>query len=79
MACLRVAADLPNGIRWALALLYGARQGEALGLTKDYVDLDVHEIRLEGQLDNLPYRVSRDRRSGYRVPDAFEARHLVDS
>lgn len=79
VACLRVAADLPHGTRWAMALLYGPRQGEVLGLTQEYVDFDAHEIRLEWQLDNLPYNVARDRSSGFRVPDGYEARHLVDS
>lgn len=79
VACLRVAADLPHGLRWALALLYGARQGELLGLTEEYVDFTAQEIRLEWQLDNLPYNVPRDRSSGFRVPDAYEARHLVDA
>lgn len=79
VACLRIAADLPNGIRWALALVYGARQGEVLGLTEDHVNFHSHEIHLEWQLDTLPYRTSRDRSSGFRVPDAYEARHLVDS
>ncbi|WP_134740030.1 tyrosine-type recombinase/integrase [Nocardioides sp. 503] len=79
VACLRVAADLPHGVRWAMALLYGPRQGEVLGLTEDYVDFDAHEIRLEWQLDNLPYNVARDRTSGFRVPDGYDARQLVDS
>jgi integrase len=79
VACLRVASDLPNGIRWALALLYGPRQGEVLGLTEEYVDFEAHEIRLEWQLDALPYNRPRDRSSGFRVPIGYEARHLVDA
>lgn len=79
VACLRAAAELPHGTRWALALLYGVRQGEALGLTWDHVDFERDEIRIEWQLDNLPYRIPRDRSSGFRVPDGYEARHLVDA
>lgn len=79
VACLEVASELPHGIRWALALIYGPRQGEVLGLVEDCVDFERHEIRLEWQLDNLPYNVARDRTSGFRVPDGYEARHLVDS
>jgi integrase len=79
VACLRVAADLPNGIRWALALLYGARQGEVLGLTEEYVDFDAHEIRLEWQLDALPYNVAARPVLGLPGPDGYEARHLVDA
>lgn len=89
VACLRVAAELPHGLRWALALLYGARQGEVLGLTEEYLEFwehtdpasgetfEVGEIRLEWQLDALPYNIPRDRSSGFRVPDGFEVRHLV--
>lgn len=79
VACLQVAADLPHGVRWALALIYGPRQGEVLGLVEDCIDFERKEIRLEWQLDNLPYVVPRDRSSGFRVPDGYEARHLVDS
>jgi integrase len=79
LACLQVAATLPHGTRWALSIIYGARQGEALGLTWDSIDFEAGEITLEWQLDNLPYRVPRDRRSGFRVPDEYDARHLVDA
>lgn len=95
VACLAVAANLPHGTRWALALLYGVRQGEALGLTEDMVDLAAHEIRLEWQLDNLPYehgcaggpaapscgksRAGSCPDRAFRVPDEYEARHLVDA
>lgn len=89
VACLRVAADLPHGTRWAMALLYGVRQGEALGLTEEFVDFTNHEIRLEWQLDNLPYEHGCDPGCGkraascpqrrFRVPDEYEAVHLVDS
>lgn len=79
LACLQVAASLPHGTRWALAIIYGARQGEALGLTWSAVDFDARTLDLEWQLDQLPYRVPRDRTSGFRVPDDYEARHLVGS
>lgn len=82
LACLRVAADLPRGSRWLFTLLYGARMGECLGLTRDAVDLSAGafgEAVLEWQLQPLPYNVPRDRSSGFRVPDGYEARRLVDS
>lgn len=79
VACLQVAAGLPHGVRWALALIYGPRQGEVLGLVEECLDFERKEIRLEWQLDNLPYNVARDRSSGFRVPDGYEARHLVDA
>jgi integrase len=60
LACLAVAATLPHGTRWALALLYGARQGELLGLVENdpidghpCLDFDAREIRLEWQLQDL--------------------------
>lgn len=79
LACLAVAEQMPNGLRWLLALLYGVRQGEALGLTWRAVDFDAGEIHIEWQLDGLPYNVPRDKKSGFRVPDAYEAEHLVDA
>lgn len=58
--CLAVASELPNGIRWLLALLYGVRQGEALGLVENdpltgepLVDFDNKLIHLAWQLQDL--------------------------
>lgn len=42
-------------IRWSLALLAGLRQGEALGLTRDCIDLDAGLLRIEWQLQRLPW------------------------
>lgn len=75
LAVLREASCLPHGSRWAAALLQGMRQGECLGLTWPEVGDDA--IRLSWQLQALPYRDPRDRSKGFRVPDAYEARHLV--
>lgn len=80
--CLRVASDLPHGVRWLFTLVYGARLGECLGLTWDAIDFDAGEFGeavIEWQLQPLPYNVPRDRSSGFRVPDGYESRHLVDS
>lgn len=82
VACLKVAAGLPHGSRWLFTLLYGQRLGECLGLTWDAIDLDAGgfgEARIEWQLQALPYNVSRDRSSGFRVPDGHESKHLVDA
>jgi integrase len=93
VACLEVAAQLPHGVRWVLALLYGARQNEVLGLTRDCLDFDAKIIRLEWQLEALPYEhgckagpngCSAPRPAGcpsrrFRVPRDFEARRLVDA
>jgi integrase len=43
---LEAAAKRRNGARWALALALGLRQGEALGLTWDDVDLDKGTVRI---------------------------------
>jgi integrase len=43
---LEAAAKRRNGARWALALALGLRQGEALGLTWDCVDLEKGTIRI---------------------------------
>lgn len=82
LACIEVASGMPNGVRWLFTLLYGQRMGECLGLTWDAVDLDAGafgEAVIEWQLQPLPYNVGRDRSSGFRVPDGYESRHLVDS
>ncbi|GAA5143254.1 site-specific integrase [Nocardioides marinquilinus] len=73
---LGIAAELPHGSRWAAALLQGMRQGECLGLTWDQVDLERGLLVISWQLQPLPYRVARDRSSGFRVPDGYEARQL---
>lgn len=75
-AILEHAADLPHGSRWVAAFLQGIRQGEALGLTWPQVDLDAQTITISWQQQALPYRISRDRSSGFRVPDGYEARQL---
>lgn len=76
VAVLAVAATIPQGSRWVAALLNGVRQGEALGLTWDNVDFEHNELVLAWQVQPLPYRVKRDRSSGFRVPDGYEARQL---
>jgi integrase len=76
VAVLAQAATIPQGSRWVAALLNGVRQGEALGLTWKNVDFEHNELILAWQVQPLPYRVARDRSSGFRVPDAYEARQL---
>jgi integrase len=71
------AVTIPDGSRWVLALLQGMRQGEALGLTWDAVDLDAGTVRIEWQLQSLPYVDKHDRPQGFRVPDGYEVRQLV--
>lgn len=76
VSILGVAADLPHGSRWLAALLQGMRQGEVLGLTWDAVDLERGLLTISWQLQPLPYKKPRDRRSGFRVPDGYEAIQL---
>src|SRR3954447_25184483 len=47
---LQVAEDLPNGARWSVALALGLRQGEALGLMWDVVDLDAGTLTVRRAL-----------------------------
>ncbi len=46
----------PLAARWAVALLLGIRQGEALGLEWDRIDMQVGTLDLSWQLQRLPYR-----------------------
>ena len=51
---LRTAADMRNGARWSVALALGLRQGEALGLPWDAIDLDSGTLRVRQALQRLP-------------------------
>lgn len=77
VALLGAAADHAAGSRWVAALLQGMRQGECLGLTWSCIDLDDGVLDVSWQLQALPYRVARDRASGFRVPDGYESRQLT--
>lgn len=55
--------------RWAVALLQALRQGEALGLTWDRVDLEAGVMDISWQLQELP--------AASRIPDHHDARHLT--
>ncbi|MCW2605649.1 MAG: integrase family protein [Frankiales bacterium] len=47
---LDAAEDLPNGARWSVALALGLRQGEALGLLWDAVDLEAGTLTVRWAL-----------------------------
>jgi len=53
---IRLAAPRRNGTRWSVALALGLRQGEALGLRWQYVDLDAGTLTVRWQLQRLPWR-----------------------
>ena len=83
LACLAVASELPHGIRWALPLLYGVRQGEALGLVEidpidgsRCIDFDDGVIRLAWQLQTLKYVDRENKALGFEVPRDYVAVQL---
>lgn len=49
------AMSRPNGVRWSVGLATGLRQGEALGLRWQYVDLDTGWMRIWYQLQRLTF------------------------
>ncbi len=52
-ALLAVAAEAPNGARWSVALALGLRQGEALGLLWEDVDLDTGLLTVRRALQRI--------------------------
>jgi len=76
---LQVALARPDATRWVAAMLQGVRPGEARGLTWEQIDLAAGTMTLAWQLQALPYRIPRDRESGFRVPRDFEAINLIDA
>lgn len=75
---LSAAADKSAAARWGVALLAGLRQGEALGLTHDAVDLDAGVITVSWQLQRLPWqhgcgKVACGRMRGADCPDRHVA------
>jgi integrase len=76
LAILAAAATRPDASRWVAAFLLGSRPAETLGLTWDRCDFEAGTIDVSWQLKPLPYKIPRDRSSGFRVPDGFTARHL---
>ena len=81
LACLAAVErlELPNGIRWVLALLYGPRQNEVLGITDECVDWTTGDVRLEWQLQALRYKVKKKPENGFHVPRGYRHRHLIDA
>jgi integrase len=52
----RLSGSKRNGTRWSVALALGLRQGEALGLRCQYVDLDVGTLTVRWQLQRFGWR-----------------------
>lgn len=76
MTLIAESTKITGGERWSLAFLQGLRQGEALGLTWDAIDSERRTITVEWQLQRLPYREKGNRKSGFVIPDGYEARQL---
>lgn len=53
---LEAAVGRPNAARWSVALALGLRQGEALGIRWQDIDLDRGIISVRVQLQHLPWR-----------------------
>lgn len=53
---MSVASDELQAVRWGVALLAGLRQGEALGLTEQAIDLDTGVITVSWQLQRLQWQ-----------------------
>lgn len=74
---LRSVDQTAMGARWAAALFLGARQGEALGLAWDRVDLDAGTVDLAWQLQRLPYRHGCDGTCGRSRAGSCPRRELA--
>jgi len=79
LAILQTASERPDASRWVAALLQAMRPAECLGLTWDAVNFETGLIDVSWQLQPLPYKVARDRTSGFQVPRGHEVRQLVDT
>lgn len=66
----------PARVRWLVAIGLGVRPSEARAMTWALTDPDTGRIDISWQAQALPYRVPRDRSSGFRVPVGYEARRI---
>lgn len=73
---LVVASGRPDASRWVAAFMEGIRQGESLGLTWPQIDFERHIVIVSQQLKAIPYNVTHDRDSGFRVPDGYDATQI---
>jgi integrase len=77
LALIAQARKQPDGSRWVAAFLQGMRPAECLGLTWPAIDDDAATLDVSWQLQPLPYNRPHDTKSGFRIPDGYEVRHLV--
>lgn len=71
MRLLAVIGERDDASRWLFRILYPVRQGEALGLTWDSLDLDAGLVTFDWQLDQYGKDVT--------PPGWLRSRHLVDT
>ena len=64
-AILAAVAGRRNAARWSVGLACGLRQGEALGLRWQFVDLERGELRVWYQLQRLTWRHGCDKPGGH--------------
>lgn len=79
IAIMRIASELPHGLRWVFAAGYGERQAEALGLLEECIDFKRHVIRIEWQLQTLRYIDRLRPELGFQIPRGMTVRHLYKS
>lgn len=75
LAIIDQATRLAHGSRWVVAFFQGMRQGESLGLTWDRLT-DGRTLKIDRQLDNLPYRDRSNPDAGFRHPVHVKPVHL---
>lgn len=66
MKILVAAARREDGMRWWLALLGGARQGERIGATRDSVNRETHEFTVQWSLTEVQFEHGCDANCGYK-------------
>lgn len=83
---LRIASEQPPKahLRWLLALRYGLRQGEVLGLKRADFDLDNLELNISRTVNSLPQRgvvelPLKSRHSARTIPISQEVASLVST
>jgi integrase len=79
LAVLAAAKQRPNANRWVVGLTHGLRQGEALGMRWDYLNLDTGELRVWHQIQRLTWRHGCADAEARRMAKAGRARDEIDA